>query len=42
MTSERLIMIVIGGVAVLAARRVLTVLARRSSTQIHHGGPNVR
>lgn len=42
MTSERLIMVLIGGMTVLATRQVITVLARRSSTQIHHGGPNVR
>ena len=42
MTSERLTMVIIGGVTALAAYQALTMLAHRSSTQIHHGGPNMR
>lgn len=42
MISERLTMALIGGMTALVVCQVLTMLARRSSTQIHHGGPNVR
>ena len=41
MMSERLAMVFVGGMTALIARQVLAMLARRSSTQIHYGGPNV-
>lgn len=40
--SERLTMVLLGGAAALATSQLLAILARRSSTQIHYGGPSVR